>query len=182
MSRVGGKPIPIPKGVEVKVEPTNRLTVKGPKGTLTYGFHQEMRVLLEDGSVRVERPSDERRHKALHGLTRALINNMVVGVTEGYQRALEIVGVGYRAQQSGNKVVLQVGLSHPVEFEPPPDVQIAAEGPNRLVVRGCDKQHVSQVAAELRKVRPPDRYKGKGIRYAGEEVHLKPGKAAARKQ
>jgi large subunit ribosomal protein L6 len=141
-----------------------------------------MVITLADGVLRVGRPSEERRHKALHGLTRALLNNMVMGVTQGYERALELVGTGYRAQQAGKKVVLQVGYSHPVEVETPPGITITVQSPIRLVVSGCDKQQVGQMAAMIRAIKPPDHYKGKGVRYAGEVVHLKPGKAAARKQ
>ncbi|MBI4233471.1 MAG: 50S ribosomal protein L6 [Chloroflexi bacterium] len=181
MSRIGNKPIPIPKGVQVNIGAENQVTVKGTLGTLTQALPAEITVTVEDGVIRVRRPSDQRQHKALHGLSRALLSNMVTGVAQGYQKTLELVGVGYRIQQSGNKVVLQVGFSHPVEMEPPAGVTVKVEGANRVVISGCDKQQVGQVAAEIRAVKPPDPYKGKGIRYAGEVVRLKPGKAAARK-
>lgn len=182
VARVGNKPIPVPPAVQVTISPGNTVHVKGPRGELTHALHPEMLITLADGVLRVGRPSEERRHKALHGLTRALLNNMVMGVTQGYERALELVGTGYRAQQAGKKVVLQVGYSHPVEVETPPGITITVQSPIRLVVSGCDKQQVGQMAAIIRAIKPPDHYKGKGVRYAGEVVHLKPGKAAARKQ
>lgn len=181
MSRVGKRPVPIPPGVEVRVE-DGQVTVKGPKGTLSLRLHPDMRVRVEDGVVRVERPTDSHLHKALHGTTRALINNMVVGVSQGYSRTLEVIGVGYRVQQQGDRLVFSVGYSHPVEFRPPPGVTVTVESANRLTVSGPDKQAVGQVAALIRAIRPPDPYKGKGIRYADEVLHLKPGKAAARKK
>ncbi|MBI2935222.1 MAG: 50S ribosomal protein L6 [Chloroflexi bacterium] len=181
MSRVGAKPIVLPQGVEVDLAPGNKLAVKGPAGSLSQAFHPDMRILLTNGVLQVERPSDVREHKALHGLTRALIQNMVLGVTQGFRKELEITGVGYRAQQSGDKIVFQVGYSHPVEYQPPPGVRVTLDSPTRLAITGVDKQKVGQVAAEIRRIRKPDRYKGKGIRYAGEVVTLKPGKAVARK-
>ena len=181
VARVGSKPITIASGVRVTIGDDNTVTVDGARGTLTQSFHRQIRILLEDGVVRVERPSDLRLHRALHGLTRALLSNMVVGVTDGFQKSLDLVGTGYRVQQSGESVVLQVGYSHPVEVQPPGGITLTAESPTRLLVSGCDKQLVGQVAANIRAVRPPDSYKGKGIRYTGEQVRLKPGKAAARK-
>jgi large subunit ribosomal protein L6 len=176
MSRIGRLPIAVPPGVTVTVS-GRTVAVTGPKGTLTREVHPEMRVAVADQQVTVARPSDHRQHRALHGLTRALIANMVKGVVEGYRIELEIVGVGYRAAKHGRTVTLQVGYSHPVEFTPPPGVEIDVPQPTRLVVTGADKELVGQVAARLRAVRPPDPYKGKGIRYAGERLRLKPGKA-----
>ena len=178
MSRIGRKPIPIPSDVEVKIE-KERVAVKGPKGELSYDFHRDLSVAQEDGSVVVSRPSDGRVHRSLHGLTRTLIANMVTGVSQGFTKSLSIVGVGYRAQWEGNSLVLQVGFSHRVEISPPPGISITVEGTNQINVEGIDKQQVGQMAARIRAVRPPDRYKGKGIRYLGEEVRLKPGKRAA---
>jgi len=181
MSHIGRRPVPIPPGVEVRLE-DHTLTVKGPKGTLTLQVHPDLTVRVEGRSIRVERPSDSRLHKALHGTFRALIQNMVVGVTQGYQRALEVVGVGYRVQQQGKGVVLQLGFSHPVTYTPPPEVQVRVEGANRIVVSGLDKQKVNQVAAQIRAIRPPNPYSGKGIRYAEETVRLRPGKTGAKKK
>ncbi|MEE9248358.1 MAG: 50S ribosomal protein L6 [Dehalococcoidia bacterium] len=177
MSRIGRKPIPIPSDVEVKIE-KDRVLVKGPKGELFYDFNPNLSVSQEDGFVVVSRPGDGRVYRSLHGLTRTLIANMVTGVTQGFTKSLGIVGVGYRAQWEGNSLVLQVGFSHRVEISPPPGISITVEGNNRINVEGIDKQQVGQIAAEIRAVRPPDRYKGKGIRYLGEEVRLKPGKRA----
>jgi large subunit ribosomal protein L6 len=181
VARVGSKPIPVVADVHVTIDDYNTVTVGGPRGTLSQAVHRQISVLQEDGVIKVGRPSDLRHHRALHGLTRALLSNMMVGVTDGFQKALDLVGTGYRVQQSGDKVVLQVGFSHPVEFDPPQGIQVTAESPTRLLVAGCDKQQVGQVAAVLRSIRPPDAYKGKGIRYVGEQVRLKPGKTAARK-
>jgi len=181
VARVGSKPIPVVADVHVTIDAYNTVTVGGPRGTLSQAVHRQISVLQEDGVIKVGRPSDLRHHRALHGLTRALLSNMIVGVTDGFQKALDLVGTGYRVQQSGDKVVLQVGFSHPVEFDPPQGIRVTAESPTRLVVAGCDKHQVGQVAAALRSIRPPDAYKGKGIRYVGEQVRLKPGKTAARK-
>jgi large subunit ribosomal protein L6 len=176
MSRVGNAPIPIPKGVEVTI--TGRaVSVNGPKGRLTRDLHPDIEVALADGSVVVRRPSDQDRHKALHGLTRALVANMVRGVTEGFKVDLEIQGVGYRATKQGAALALQVGYSHPVEVAPPEGIAFEVPQPNRVSVAGIDKELVGQVAARIRAIRQPDAYKGKGIRYAGERVRLKPGKA-----
>ena len=180
MSRIGKKPISLPQGVTVEVQP-GLVRVKGPKGALEVAVDPEMKVVVEDGVVRVARPSDARRHRALHGLTRTLIANAVTGVTEGYVRELEIKGIGYRAKMSGTKLELNVGFSHPVIFEPPEDVKIEVPEPTRIRVSGIDKQKVGQVAANIRAIRPPDAYKGKGIRYVGEVVRLKPGKAGTTK-
>lgn len=178
MSRIGKMPVVIPSGVEVTVDGnTNTVRVKGPKGELTRRFHPDMRILVEDGRVRVERPSEEKEHRALHGLTRALIANMMHGVTAGYERTLEIAGVGYRAARQGNKLVLTVGFSHPVEIEPPAGIEIEVPSPNRLTVKGADKELVGQVAALIRAVRPAEPYLGKGISYEGEHIRRKAGKA-----
>jgi large subunit ribosomal protein L6 len=177
MSRIGRQPIAVPGGVEVAVD-GSRVSVKGPRGTLERTFHPQMRILMEDGSVRVERPSDERSHRSLHGLTRSLIANMVEGVTNGFEKRLEIVGVGYRATLKGSDLELAVGFSHPVIFRPPAGIEFEVPAQNRIAVRGIDKQQVGEVAAEIRKIRKPEPYKGKGIRYEGEYVRKKAGKAA----
>jgi large subunit ribosomal protein L6 len=177
MSRIGRSPIPIPQGVDVTVSGVH-VTVKGPKATLERDIHPDIRVAIEDGVVNVTRPSDERQHRALHGLTRSLINNMVHGVTEGFSKVLEIQGVGYRAAAKGKNIELSVGYSHPVPVEAPDGITFTVETPTRVVVAGADKQLVGQVAADIRAWRPPDPYKGKGIRYEGEYVRRKAGKAA----
>jgi large subunit ribosomal protein L6 len=176
MSRIGRRPIPIPSGVEVKLDGT-QVSVKGPKGALEQRLHPAMKVSLVDGSVVVERPSDEREHRALHGLTRSLVANMVEGVTSGYSKTLEIQGVGYRAALKGQSIELAVGYSHPVVVEPPKGITFEVPQPTRIVVSGPDKQVVGQIAANIRAVRKPDSYKGKGIRYQGEYVRKKAGKA-----
>jgi large subunit ribosomal protein L6 len=178
MSRIGRAPIPVPDGVEVTVD-GGHITVKGPRGTLERDLHPDITVRQDDGVLVVERPDDERRHRALHGLTRSLVNNMVVGVTQGFQRDLEIVGVGYRAAAQGpGRLELAVGYSHPVIFEAPEGITFEVPTPTRISVRGIDKQAVGQVAAEIRQIRKPEPYKGKGVRYAGEPVRRKAGKAA----
>lgn len=179
-SRIGRKPIAIPEGVTVEVS-YGGVTVAGPRGVLTQTYHPEVKVQVEDGMVLVERLSERKFHHSLHGLTRSLIANAIVGVTEGYTKTLELMGVGYRAQQSGAGIILNVGYSHPVEIQPMLGVTMEVEGNNRVHVRGNDKQKVGEVAAQVRKVRPPNAYKEKGIRYQGEVLHFKPGKAAARK-
>jgi large subunit ribosomal protein L6 len=179
MSRVGRKPIPLPGGVSVDIE-GSQIRVKGPKGELARTIRPEIDVRLDDGTLLVERPSDAKEHRAFHGLTRALIANMVQGVTEGFRRVLEIVGVGYRAEKQGNKLVLSVGYSHRVEYVEPEGITISTPSPTVVVVEGMDKQKVGQVAAEIRAVRPPEPYKGKGIRYQGEQVRRKAGKAGAK--
>jgi large subunit ribosomal protein L6 len=176
MSRIGRQPIAIPPGVNVAVT-DHTVTISGPKGTLSQQVHPAINVRVEDGKILVERQSDLRQHRALHGLSRTLIANMVEGVTKGFSKSLDLVGVGYRAQKVGNRLVLQVGFSHPVEITPPPGIDVAVEGTNRIIISGIDKQLVGQFAAEVRAIRPPDPYKGKGIRYTGEEVRLKAGKA-----
>jgi large subunit ribosomal protein L6 len=177
MSRIGRQPIEIPEKVTVDVA-GRRVTVTGPKGTLTQDMAADMRVFLEDNTVRVERPSDEREHRSLHGLTRTLIANMVEGVLNGYERRLEIHGVGYRTALTGADLELQLGFSHPVRFPAPEGIEFEVPAPNRIVVRGIDKQLVGEVAADIRKLRKPEPYKGKGIRYEGEYVRKKAGKAA----
>jgi large subunit ribosomal protein L6 len=177
MSRIGKEPVTIPSGVDVTLD-DGVLTVKGPKGTLTQPIHPDMTVAIEDGQVVVTRPDDEREHRALHGLIRSLIANMVVGVTEGYQRNLDIVGVGYRAAPRGSGLTIQVGYSHPVEVDAPEGIEFAVPTPTKIEIRGTDKQLVGQVAANIRAIRKPEPYKGKGIRYEGEQVRRKAGKAA----
>src|SRR5690606_27978084 len=176
MSRIGKIPIEIPSGVEVQLE-GNTIRVKGPKGTLERKLHPEMLVNIEEGRVVVNRPSDEKKHRSLHGLNRTLIANMVQGVTQGFEKRLEIHGVGYRAAKQGNKLVLSMGFSHPVEFDTPPGMEIEVPAPTRITVRGIDKEKVGQLAAEIRAVRKPEPYLGKGIRYEGEYVRRKAGKA-----
>ena len=179
MSRVGIQPIGIPPGVEVSVS-GSEVTVKGPKGALSQQFHADMSIKKDNGVVIVERPSEERHHKALHGLTRTLLFNMVTGVNEGFTRSLELVGVGYRVQQRGEGISLNVMLSYTVEVDPLPGVELEVVGNNVIHVRGSDKQQVGQMAAMIRKIRPPNVYTGKGIRYLGEQVRQKPGKSARR--
>jgi large subunit ribosomal protein L6 len=178
MSRIGKAPIPIPSGVDVSVA-GNEVTVKGPKGTLERRLPADITVRQDGAEILVERPDDEREHRALHGLTRSLVNNMVVGVTDGFSKDLEIVGVGYRATAQGpNRLELALGFSHPVTIEAPDGVTFEVPQPTRITVRGIDKEIVGQVAANIRKVRKPEPYKGKGVRYAGEVVQRKAGKAA----
>ena len=177
MSRVGKVPVPVPEGVGVNVD-GSRLTVKGPRGELSRSFDGSVELAQGEGTIVVTRRNDERRSRAMHGLTRSLVRNMVVGVKEGYQKTLDIVGVGYRATQEGPNITLQVGLSHTVEVAPLPGIELQVEGQSRIHVRGMEKEIVGLVAARIRKIRPPDAYKGKGIRYAGEVVRLKPGKGA----
>ena len=179
MSRIGSQPVTLPKGVEVSID-GREVSVKGPRGTLTWSFHPDMIVSSEDGTVKVQRPSDKREHRALHGLTRSLLANMVIGVSDGFEKTLDLVGVGYRVQESGEGVRLSVMLSHNVEVHPGEGVSLEVEGNNLIRVRGIDKQAVGQIAAEIRAVRPPNPYTGKGIRYRGEQVKLKPGKSARR--
>jgi large subunit ribosomal protein L6 len=178
MSRIGKKPIPVPSGVDVTINGSH-VAVKGPKGELALDAPTDIAIAREGDDIVVHRPDDERAHRALHGLTRSLINNMVVGVSEGFSRDLEIVGVGYRALAQGpNKLELQVGFSHSVPVEAPEGITFEVPAPNRITVRGIDKQLVGQVAADIRKIRKPEPYKGKGIRYAGERVLRKAGKSA----
>ena len=176
MSRIGLMPIPVPQGVKVNIK-GNEVTVEGTKGKLVRLFHPDISIALKDGNLMVSRPSDNRNHRALHGLTRSLLANMVEGVTKGYEKVLELSGVGYRAQKAGNKLSLQIGFSHPVDFSPPAGVEIVVEGTNRVRIIGIDKELVGETAAQIRAIRPTDSYKGKGIKYAGEKLRLKPGKA-----
>ena len=176
MSRIGKLPVTILDGVTITVGGDNTVTVKGPKGQLSEKISKDMIIEQENGVLTVKRPTDEKRHRALHGLSRTLINNMVVGVTKGYTKNLEIVGVGYRAQKQGNKLVLNVGYSHPVEFTEPAGIQFDVPAPNKIVVSGINKQIVGQLAANIRAVREPEPYKGKGIKYDTEVVLRKEGK------
>lgn len=169
-------PITVPQGVTVQID-GSRVTVKGPKGELSRELDPDMRIEQRDGQLIVSRPSDQPRHRAMHGLTRTLLDNMVRGVSEGFSKTLEMQGVGYRAQMQGKDLVLAIGFSHPVQVSPPPNIQFEVEGTSRIVVRGIDKEQVGQVAADVRKIRPPEPYKGKGIRYVGEYVRRKAGKA-----
>jgi large subunit ribosomal protein L6 len=177
VSRIGKKPIAVPDGVTVDVKP-GLVSVKGPKGELSQAVSQDMKVTQDNGTLTVERPTDRGEHRALHGLTRSLIANMVVGVTEGYEKRLEIQGVGYRARLQGNALELSVGYSHPVSVSAPEGIEFEVPAPTQVVVRGIDKQLVGEIAARIRRTRPPEPYKGKGIRYAGEHVRRKVGKRA----
>ena len=177
MSRIGRQPISIPAGVDITVEAGNLVTVKGPKGTATQQLHSNMIIKVEGSTAIVERPNDEAENRSLHGLTRTLLNNMIVGVTEGYSKQLEIVGVGYRAQKSGKTLTLTLGHSHPITFEDGNGVTFEAPQPNIVIVKGTDKQVVGQVAAQVREKRPPEPYLGKGVKYANERIRRKAGKA-----
>ena len=181
MSRIGYSPITIPAGVDIKIEAENAVTVKGPKGTLSKKLHRDMIIEKNADTLLVKRPSEDKEHKSLHGLTRTLINNMVIGVTEGFSKTLEINGVGYRAAKQGNKLNLTLGFSHPVEMDPPEGITIDVPQPNQIVISGTDKQNVGQFAAQVRKIRPPEPYKGKGIKYADEVIRRKEGKAGGKK-
>ncbi len=176
MSRIGRMPIAIPAGVTVTIAENNKVTVKGPKGTLERVLPSEMTIKEEDGNIVVTRPNDLKKMKSLHGLTRTLVNNMIVGVTAGYEKKLEINGVGYRAQKQGKKLVLSLGYSHPVEMEDPEGIESAMEGQNVIIIKGIDKEKVGQYAAEIRDKRRPEPYKGKGIKYADEVIRRKVGK------
>jgi len=177
MSRIGRKPVPVPEAVTVELAPGN-IAVKGPKGELTQTYSQDMTVSQEDGTILVARPTDRGEHRALHGLTRSLIANMVEGVTDGFEKRLEIQGVGYRAALKGKNLELALGFSHPVSIEAPDGIEFEVPQPTEIIVRGIDKQLVGQVAADIRKRRPPEPYKGKGIRYRNEQVLRKVGKRA----
>jgi large subunit ribosomal protein L6 len=178
MSRIGKQPIEIPSGVEFDVAEGNVVTVKGPRGSLTQSMHPEIRIVRDEGVVRVERPSDEGFYRGLHGLTRSLLANMVEGVTKGFEKRLQIVGVGYRAAMKGSDLEIAAGFSHPVLVPKPEGIDFEVPTPTQIVVRGNDKQQVGEVAAKIRKIRKPEPYKGKGIRYEGEYVRKKAGKAA----
>jgi large subunit ribosomal protein L6 len=176
MSRIGRLPVAVPSSVEVTIE-GRHLTVKGPKGTLSRDLHPDIGVSREDGQIVVTRPTEQKTHKQLHGLTRTLVNNMVIGVTDGYRKGLEITGVGYRAAKVGEKLQLNLGYSHPIEIDPPKGISFEVENPTRLAVVGIDKELVGEVAARVRATRKPEPYKGKGVRYAGEQIRRKAGKA-----
>ena len=181
MSRIGRAPIAVPAGVDVKIEADNVVTVKGPKGTLTQKFHPNMQIQQEGGVIHVIRPNDLKENRSLHGLTRTLINNMIVGVTEGFKKELDVNGVGYRVAMEGGKLVMNLGFSHQVVVEQPEGITIEAPSANKIVISGCDKQKVGQFAAEVREKRPPEPYKGKGIKYTDEVIRRKVGKTGAKK-
>lgn len=176
MSRIGLKPITVPSNIELKIDENNFVTVKGPKGTLEQQLSKLMNIEVVEGVVRVARPNDNKQCRSLHGLTRTLLNNMIVGVTDGYEKVLEIVGVGYRAQKQGKKLVLNLGYSHPVEMEDPSGIETTVDGTNKIIVKGIDKQQVGNYAAVIRDWRRPEPYKGKGIKYSNEVVRRKAGK------
>ncbi|GIL26763.1 50S ribosomal protein L6 [Actinocatenispora comari] len=176
MSRIGRKPIPVPAGVDVKIDGAT-VAVKGPKGELSHTLAEPITARLEDGTIYVERPNDERRSRALHGLSRTLVNNLVVGVTAGYEKVLEIQGTGYRVQAKGQDLEFALGFSHPVVVPAPAGITFSVQKPTQLTVSGIDKQQVGEIAANIRKIRPPEPYKGKGVRYQGENVRRKAGKA-----
>ena len=178
MSRIGKMPVTLPSGVDVKVE-SGLVTVKGPKGELKQAINKDMIIKIDDGVLTVDRPSESKEHKSMHGLSRKLIANMVEGVTVGFKKDLEIVGIGYRGVKEGNKLVLNLGFSHQVEVEDPQNIETSMEGTNKITVSGIDRQLVGQHAANIRKIRPPEPYKGKGVRYAGEHIKLKEGKSGA---
>ncbi|MCM3444061.1 50S ribosomal protein L6 [Metabacillus halosaccharovorans] len=178
MSRIGKKILEIPAGVTINIAEDNTVTVKGPKGELTRTFSPDMKIVIEDNVLTVTRPSDVKEHRALHGTTRSLLGNMVEGVSKGFERGLELIGVGYRATKSGNKLVLNVGYSHPVEITPESGIEIEVPSQTKVLVKGTDKERVGAIAANIRDVRPPEPYKGKGIRYEGEHVRRKEGKTA----
>ena len=177
MSRIGKLPIPVPQDVEVKIEGENEITVKGPKGELKKALHKEMIIKMEDNTITIERPTEQKKHRALHGLTRSLLNNMIEGVTKGYEKTLEISGVGYRAAKEGNKLVLTIGYSNPREFIDPEGIITEVPATNKIIVKGIDKQAVGSHAANIRAAREPEPYLGKGIRYSTEHIRRKAGKA-----
>ncbi|TDF91465.1 50S ribosomal protein L6 [Paenibacillus piri] len=180
MSRIGRKPITIPSGVNITLDNT-LITVKGPKGTLSRELHRDMKVVIAENEISVERPSDNKLHRSLHGTTRSVVNNMVSGVTEGFVKNLDLVGVGYRANKTGNKLVLNVGYSHPVEIEPESGIEFEVPSNTKIIVKGIDKELVGATAAKIRSVREPEPYKGKGIKYEGERIIRKEGKAGKKK-
>jgi len=181
MSRIGRMPIDVPSDVDVTFGENNHVVVKGPRGTLARTLDPNLQFVREDGTILVQRPNEERRSRAMHGLSRTLLNNMVTGVISGFEKRLEITGTGYRAQGGGNALTLQMGFSHPVQMTAPDGITFEVEGTTRVTVKGIDKEMVGQVAANIRKVRPPEPYKGKGIRYADEQIRRKAGKAGAKK-
>ena len=181
MSRIGRAPITVPAGVEIKIEDNNVVTVKGPKGTLTQQFNANMAIALDNGVLTVTRPNDAKENRALHGLTRTLINNMIVGVTTGFKKELDVNGVGYRVAKEGTKLVMNLGFSHQVIMEEKNGISIEVPGPNKIIISGCDKQIVGQFAAEVREKRPPEPYKGKGIKYVDEVIRRKAGKTGGKK-
>ena len=181
MSRIGRMPISLPSNVEVTLGEGNLVTVKGPKGTLTQKLSDKMTITKEENVIHVTRPNDAKENRALHGLTRTLLNNMVIGVTEGYKKELDVNGVGYRVAKEGNKLVMNLGFSHQVTVEEVPGIEIEVPNPNKIVIHGCDKQQVGQFAAEVREKRPPEPYKGKGIKYTDEVIRRKVGKTGAKK-
>ena len=181
MSRIGKKPVVIPAGVTVTVAEGNNVTVKGPKGTLSYTFHPDMILKLEGNVLTVERPSEEHEHKSLHGLTRTLLNNMVEGVEKGYSKELDVNGVGYRVEKKGTQLVMRLGFSHEVFVDEIPGITLEVPNPNKIIVQGIDKQVVGQIAAEIRSKRPPEPYKGKGIKYSTEVIRRKVGKTGGKK-
>lgn len=176
MSRIGLKPIDLPTGIEINVTDNNLVEVKGPKGQLAEQINPEMGINIEDGVLTVERPTESKKHKSLHGLSRTLISNMIVGVTEGYSKTLEIEGTGYRAAKNGNKLVLTLGYSHPIELDDPQGIEVEVPAANRIIIKGINKQQVGNYASVIRDFRKPEPYKGKGVRYAGEFVRRKVGK------
>ena len=182
MSRIGRLPITVPAGVEVKISDTNEVTVKGKNGTLSRQLHPDMIIKMDGGVITVDRPSEDKVHRSLHGLTRTLINNMVIGVTDGFTKELEINGVGYRGQMQGKKIVLTLGYSHPVEYTPEEGITLEMPAPNRILVKGANKERVGATAAKIRTFRAPEPYKGKGIKYVDEHIRRKEGKTGAKKK